>query len=436
MIRTQLIEKLPAIAATALFSFFVLLHLIGARDVADFAIGRWAVHPYPFRFLDTDTVLSAARCFNKGIDAYVTNPCDDLGRVYTYSPLWMRLLAPFPVSEAWIAPAGLLIDIVFLASLFLLPAMRDLKMAVGVTLGAVSSAAVFAIERGNNDLVLFALVACTAALAARKPVLRYLGYGAALLAGLLKYYPLAVMAIALREKTGRFLIVTLVSLSVTALFVAAVWPDLWKAFGNIPEGSWWYDMYGAEVFGGGIAELNSWPAWSAVTIRLVMTIIALAAGIFFALQAKTSAAIETLSTREWDFLLVGALITLGCFFTAQNIGYRSIHVLLTLPGLFIAARIGGFRFSSAPYLALALMWAMAWRGYGVALAQALSGGQAELVFFILWLLRELIWWWFIVLLLSLVIAYVLRAPIVADIVERISPALPASASHRMKKGPA
>lgn len=415
MIATRVREKLPALVASALFAIFVILHLAGARGAADTAISWWKVEPYWFRFLDTDTVLSAVRCFNDGVDAYAVNPCDDLGRVYTYSPLWMRALMPFPVDKGWIAPAGMVVDLAFLASLFLLPKMRSWMMAIVVTLGAVSTAAVFAVERGNNDLVLFTLVAITAALAARGPLLRYLGYSAALLAGLLKYYPLAVMAIALREKPARFIAVTLASLAVTALFVAAVWTDLWKAFGNIPEGSWWHDMYGSEVLGGGLTELYGWPAWAEPAIRAGMSLSALALATWLALQAKTGEAIERLSRREWDFLLVGALITLGCFFTAQNIGYRSLHLLLALPGLFVAAKVGGLRFASAPYVALGVMWAMAWRGYGLDLAQAVTGGQAELAFFLLWLLREALWWYIIVTLLSLVIAYALKAPILGAI---------------------
>ena len=423
VIKTRLMEKLPAIAALSVFAVFVVLHLVGAKAVADTAIAKWAVHPYPFRFLDTDTVLSAVRCFNRGVDAYAVNPCDDLGRVYTYSPLWMRLLMPLPVSEAWIAPAGMVVDLAFLASLFLLPAMRSWRMAITVTLGALSSAAIFAVERGNNDLVLYALVSCTAALAARKPLLRYLGYAAALFAGLLKYYPLAVMAIALRERSGRFLAIALASLAVTALFVAAVWDDLWKAFGNIPEGSWWGDMYGSEVLGGGIAELAGWPDTAALGVRLVMAIGAFVVAAFWATRKSTAEAIDGLTRREWDFLLVGALITLGCFFTAQNIGYRSVHLLLTLPGLYVAARVGGARFASAPYVALAVMWAMAWRGYGLLFARSVADEGAGTVFLALWLVREAAWWWLITMLLSLVIAYALRAPIVQDLIVR-TPAVP------------
>ena len=420
MIAIRFREKLPALTATGLFALFVVLHLVGEYAIADRWIAWWRVGPYPFRFLDTDTVLSAVRCFNQGIDAYSTNPCDDLGRVYTYSPLWMRALMPFPVDEKWIIPAGLAVDLAFLASLFLLPPMRSWRMAAIVTLGAVSSASIFAMERGNNDLVLFTLVCITAALAARSPALRYLGYSAALLAGLLKYYPMAVMALAMREKPGRFFWVAGASIAVTGFFVAMVWSDLWKAFANIPEGSWWHDMFGSETLGGGLAQLNGWPEWSETAIGVVLSLSAFAAAARIAGSERFEEALEGLSRREWDFLLVGSLIAIGCFFTAQNIGYRAVHILLALPGLVVIGRGRGLLIAGAPYVGLALMWSMFWRDYGFALAGWMTGQDHQIVFFLLWMLREVLWWWLIVLYAAFAIHFARHTPVVQFLMSHLA----------------
>lgn len=413
-------EKLPALMATGLFALFVVLHMVGAYAIADRWIAWWRVDPYPFRFLDTDTVLSAVRCFNQGVDAYSNNPCDDLGRVYTYSPLWMRALMPFPVDEGWIVPAGMAIDLAFLACLFLLPPMRSWRMAVIVTLGAVSSASVFAMERGNNDLVLFTLVCITAALAARSPALRYLGYYAALLAGLLKYYPMAVMALAMREKPNQFVWVASASIAVTGFFVAMVWSDLWKALANIPRGSWWYDMFGSKMLGGGLAELNGWPGWSETAIRIVLSLGAFAAAARIAGSKRLEEALEGLSRREWDFLLVGSLIAVGCFFTAQNIGYRAVHILLALPGLVVIGRGRGLFIAGAPYVGLALMWSMFWRDYGVALAAWMTGQARPTAFFLLWLLREGLWWWLIILYSAFAIRFARETPVVRCLMSQLA----------------
>ena len=51
-------------------------------------------------------------------------------------------------------------------------------------------------------------------------------------------------------------------------------------------------------------------------------------------------AIAGLGEGERAFLLAGALLVLGCFVAAQNIGYRAVHLLLVLPPL-LALRHGG-----------------------------------------------------------------------------------------------
>ena len=84
------------------------------------------------------------------------------------------------MTEAWTTPAGLVVDLSFIASLLLLPAGRGIVATVLITIGVLSSAVAFGMERGNNDLVLFVLAAAAAALVCRRDSLRLLGYAAAL----------------------------------------------------------------------------------------------------------------------------------------------------------------------------------------------------------------------------------------------------------------
>ena len=43
--------------------------------------------------------------------------------------------------------------------------------------------------------------------------------------------------------------------------------------------------------------------------------------------------IQSLSAAESTFLLIGCVLLLGCFFTAQNLAYRGICFLFVLPAL-------------------------------------------------------------------------------------------------------
>ena len=108
-------------------------------------------------FVDTRFVLAQLECWRRGIDVYSVNPCDPLGRLQDYSPLWLRLDF-IPADPAWVMPFGLALDLMFLAALFALPLPRlDRAGRTVMSLAMVSTASIFAMERGNIDLLVFAL---------------------------------------------------------------------------------------------------------------------------------------------------------------------------------------------------------------------------------------------------------------------------------------
>lgn len=400
----------PALVATTLFAAMAALFATGQIHLYRAILTDCGVAVWPFPFLDTDTFLSAVRCLNKGVDVYVANPCDPLQRVYDYSPAWM-VLTVFPMTIGWLTPIGLLIDAGFLLALALLPAGRTGRDTALITLGVVSSATAFALERGNNDLVLFALGAGAAALIVRSEKARWVGYGLIQLAGLLKYYPMAVMAVVARERPARFVAVAAASVVVTALFILGTWHDLHRALALIPTGFYGGDMFGSVEIGGGLQLKLGLPAGSATIIRLVACLLALVIATRLALRTDTVEALNRLTDRERTFFLIGALLILGCFFTAQNIGYRVIHLILALPALTVLCRTGlPFRFRAALPIALILLWAQGWRSAAERLGWHLGGKNHSRAVWSTWAIREPLWWWLVIILLSLVIATFLASP--------------------------
>ena len=246
---------IPAIAGAVLFVVFVALSRIAPHAYRTI-LKIWGIKPWPFPFLDTDTVLSAVRCLRDGIDVYVANPCDPLARVFDYSPLWMAL-SLLPIGLAALPWIGLAVDAAFLAALALLPAGRRWGDTALIAAGVCSTAVLFAVERGNNDLILFVLAALAATAALASPLLRLLGYAAALLAGLLKYYPMLLMALAVRERPGRLSAIAAAALLLLGLFVLLSWHDLVRALALVPTGSYFEDMFGAITVGGGLSRPSS-----------------------------------------------------------------------------------------------------------------------------------------------------------------------------------
>ena len=403
---------MPALAGAIAFAFLGWLYLDGQTGLNRHIIRAWGIKVWSFPFLDTDTVLSAVRCLNKGVDVYVTNPCDVLKRQYDYSPLWM-VLTVFPMTPAWLPPVGLVVDIAFLLSLLMLPVGRGAGATLLIGFGVLSSGTMFAVERGNNDLVLFALVAGAAMLTLRRPALRLVGYALLLLAGLLKYYPLATMLVVCRERLPRFLAVTAVSIIVTLVFAAISWHDLTRALAIIPTGSYSEDMFGSIIVGGRTGEAFRYPELK-TPIRLAMIVVSFIVAFLLSRRAFIPEALDRLTDHEQMFLFTGSLMVAGCFFTAQNIGYRVVHLLLVLPPLLA---LGQFRriFLLAAMCCLALLWSIWWRGIM----------PTPPISYITWTLREMMWWFLVTLLDACIIVLTGRSATVVRLLDVFKTARPA-----------
>lgn len=417
-------QKAPALAACLVTAILIAAFALAPHGFYRDANLLWGNKAYWYPFLDTDTVLSAVRCLRADVDAYLFNPCDPQLRVFTYSPLWMYLTA-LPVTEAWVPWVGLSWVVLFLGSLFLLPAARGREAQTIMVLSTASSASVYAMERGNNDLVIFALVALAAVLTIRSVALRRVGYALALLAGLLKYYPLGTMAIALRERPGRFLAITMASIAVTALAVLVTWSDLVRVLRSIPIGQFYTDMFGSKSVGLTMVELFGAPRWADPLVRALLSLAAIGMGLKVGLGERLHADLARLTPRERSFLLVGALMCCSCYFSAQNIGYRAINLILVMPAITALLALTGrsiYRWMAAS--AVALLWTGAWRYLWEDGIMA-SAGQFEVARYAALFLRDALWWAVIPFLLAAIVALLRDAPLPNAVLTRLGMARPA-----------
>lgn len=416
---TFIARKAPALAACLLAALLVATYdtayeLYRAINLA------WGNKAYWTPFLDTDTVLSAVRCLRADVDAYVFNPCDPQLRVFTYSPLWMVLTA-LPVTEAWIPWVGLSWVALFLGALFLLPEARSRGAMWTMIAGTASSVSVYAMERGNNDLVIFALVSLAALLLSREGRGRLLGYGLILAAGLLKYYPLGVMAAALREPVRRFVGIALASIAITALAIFVTWDDLVRVLKSIPIGQFYTDMFGAKSVGLTLVGLFGLPKWVDPAVRGVLSLGALILGLRMGLGERLRGHLALLNTRERSFLLIGALMTCACYFSAQNIGYRAINLILVLPAITALAVLTGERiYKQLAALVVVLLWTGAWRylweDYVMAARSMNDPARYAALYF-----RDLIWWIVVPMLIAMIVALLRDGPILRAALGRAMP---------------
>jgi len=389
--------------AFLLIALILGLWFLGLEQAYRAVLRVFGVEAGPFPFFDVHAITSAIECARAGVDVIAANPCDAGARPHTYSPLWLRAAA-LPVTRAWSLPAGMVLVMAFLASLFLLPWPRDLfSIVVGVAAMA-SSAVVFALERANNDLLVFALVAGALWTGHAGLALRMLGYAGLVAAGLLKFYPLTALVLLARERLPVALAVGMACLLVVALAFVPVADDTLRAMRNIPANIFATDAFGAAnaVRGVpvGLAHYGVQLPWLGPVLMAGLLVYALSISVRLGRGWRIAEDVQVLPTAERDGLLAGGVLVAACFLTAHNIYYRAILLLLLLPGLLRLARIAKGRAERPIYVAaigviLFLLWSPAIR---MPLAENSGGWIVGVVLGSFDVAREAAWWWLTALL--------------------------------------
>jgi hypothetical protein len=119
-----------------------------------------------------------------------------LGRVHVYSPFWL-VFAPTGLGTAPLNIVGSIPGLAFIFSLFLLPTARSWRDAIITTIAILLPAVFWAVEGGNNNLVVFVLTVLVVRAVIAGGAWPNFGYMLIVLAGLLKVYraTLAILAI-------------------------------------------------------------------------------------------------------------------------------------------------------------------------------------------------------------------------------------------------
>lgn len=281
-------------------------------------------------FGDFRVIPAAVESAKQGLDPMVSNPADPRGRPLNYPRLWLIVARPF-TGEAGVIAAGLLFATLFsLAVGWLVAIQRTTGASLAIMALALSSSTWLALERGNNDLLIFALIALALYIPWK--------YRAALigLAALLKVYPVAACVLkALRDRTKFNIGVA----AVVSVALAATYADLIRIT-QVTEESGMLSFGIRSVvllFSSVSPPLPLWPIAAAFGAG---TVIAL--GLAFVVRLQDKALVF-----EREGLLIAGGLWLFCFVTTSNWDYRLILLLLTVsyflrPGLKRWERILGW----------------------------------------------------------------------------------------------
>ena len=404
----------------SLYAIMSGLWLSGAYSLYFGALSVLGVEPFSFPFLDAHAVLAAAECGRQGVEVYLSNPCDALGRPHAYSPLWLAIV-PGSLGTGATGWMGASLDLLFLLSFTVVLRPRTAGELFILGAAAVSPMTVYALERANNDLVIFLLVICGARLFTIPRPYRLFSYGLFVTAGLLKYYPLVLLVLAAREGRRDGLVIAGAVILALVFLAVAFYPELSLAAASIPPGaSFFTDAFSARNLPFGFAEaLGKGVSRALIAGSLLSALCGLAV-------ARTLRTLRLLgreqldwATGETQFLAIGGLLVAACFFAGQNVNYRGIFLLPVVAGLVCLHRSVKDpevrRFCGQMIAAvLFIMWEEFFRRALHAVISPVPGeglsSRAEVFF---WVGRELVWWWLVVGLAALVLSYLRQSPFAA-----------------------
>jgi hypothetical protein len=380
---------------------------IYARPLYSPFLSLWAFTPFRYPFLDSEAYITIRQCFARGIDVYATNPCDVLGRLEVNSPfcLYLFLIPADPGYNSLFA--GGIIALYAWATTRLAP-VAGLWPNILFALGFFSPPVVFAIERANLDLFIFALATAIILLLERGKIARLLAYALSIFGFLVKFYPIMLILLAVRERPRLTALIAAITAAIIAIYGSVFYHELLRMAPNVPNpGPFGYD-FGASLLASGLGSLLR---HKIMTVMLPLQILAsLGVALKIMRDARLGTALQALTSRETNSLLAGALLLIGCFFTGVSIGYRAIHLLLALPALIRLAAIGRALppparpcWRHADFLAITLLW--------LPVVQLMAKGGAEIpttpllaiCYFLAWLCREIGWWWLMTLLGAMVL---------------------------------
>jgi hypothetical protein len=216
-----------------------------------------------------------------------------------------------------------------------LPAANRPREAVLYGLAVCSPAVMLGVERGNVDILLFALVVLAVLLFRRSERWSVLTHGLLLLAAILKLFPIFAIGVLFRQPRRRVLIGLGAVVFLFALYLFAIRADL-RTLARVtpqPDTFSYGLLIAAKWFAAGTSAVTSLihpREWQAALLLLVVgaSLLAQRGGRIHLPRATGPAA-----QRDLDLFVAGAGVYVCSYALARNFDYRLVFLLLTIPQL-------------------------------------------------------------------------------------------------------
>lgn len=285
-------------------------------------------------FADMRTVQGSLITIEAGLNPQIDNPGDPWNRPMNYPSAWIWLAKYFHIQNE----SNYLIFVALMVVGFLVSCYAMLRKypSLSLLLACFSGSTLLAVERGNNDLIIFTLLL----IAASSP--RMLSVVTIMIATLLKIYP--VLAIPAFLKDFRTVALMLIG---SFLVVILLLPQLTSIQSATPISGGL--SYGSQSIFAHVKRFDS------KTLGLILSALLIFIAIILSSKERLNSKLKTSqsSNSEEILFLIGSGIFIGTFVLASNSDYRLIFLLFCVPYL-LKLKNSALRVSSIIALIIAM----------------------------------------------------------------------------------
>ena len=288
-------------------------------------------------FADWSVIINANLCFEKGLDVYSNNPCDQWGRKHVYGNILLNIPFIQSFKNFYFFMFPILFNLLFLYVTINFFKFNNYIEYFMIFPFMLSPSIILSIERANIDIIIFLIVVF---ISFNKKLL--FNYIPLLFVTLSKFYPISLATIFLFEKKFSKIILNFIVFFILIISLLYLqYDDLVKIFNNskqfIGGGIYNFSFNGLALY---ITSLNiiidnknlNWIKYLGIFVFLIIPIlITLRFQIRFIFKNYIIKDKLTENIYENRLYLLSSVVILSCYFLFSNYIYREIFFLGLIP---------------------------------------------------------------------------------------------------------
>lgn len=290
-------------------------------------------------FADMRVITSGAECIRLGYDVLIENPCDPWQRPMNYPRIW-SIFASWGINQSHTIMMGFLCGLLFFILVFLIIKRLNYTEALLYGLILCSPSIMLAVDRGNNDLIVFVILGVALlAMQTNYLYLNCLSLAMIIFASIIKLYPIFTILSFLRMKKQNFIFFLTSTITLFGIYVIDNFDSLILVSKATPRSK--SLSYGGKVIFDIIAHLNfvSSFKWFMSPLMIFSLSLIPLTSLFLIRRDDTFNKLSNLNFNQIDAFRIGSSVYIGTFFIGNNWDYRLIFLLFTIPQILLWIKI-------------------------------------------------------------------------------------------------